>query len=359
MADDFFLFHLLHKKDEKDEKYMIIVMKPHASSEHVQEVKHFIENNGLTAHLSQGEEVTIIGVVGDKKKLSGKNLELLPDVDHIVPVTESYKLSNRKFHPEPSIVKVGNTEIGPNNLTIMAGPCAIESEEQLMTIARAVKKSGATILRGGAYKPRTSPYSFQGLEEEGLRYMKEASEETGLATICEVISTSSLEAAIKYVDMVQVGARNMQNFQLLREVGRSGHPVLLKRGMAATIDEWLNAAEYIMAEGNPNVVLCERGIRTYETATRNTLDISAGPVIRSKSHLPIIVDPSHATGVRAYVAPLAKCAIAAGADGIMVETHNNPACALSDGPQSLTLPQFDELAKMLDAYAKLEGREFS
>ena len=338
---------------------MIIVMKPHASSEHVQEVKHFIENNGLTAHLSQGEEVTIIGVVGDKKKLSGKNLELLPDVDHIVPVTESYKLSNRKFHPEPSIVKVGNTEIGPNNLTIMAGPCAIESEKQLMTIARAVKKSGATILRGGAYKPRTSPYSFQGLEEEGLRYMKEASEETGLATICEVISTSSLEAAIKYVDMVQVGARNMQNFQLLREVGRSGHPVLLKRGMAATIDEWLNAAEYIMAEGNPNVVLCERGIRTYETATRNTLDISAVPVIRSKSHLPIIVDPSHATGVRAYVAPLAKCAIAAGADGIMVETHNNPACALSDGPQSLTLPQFDELAKMLDAYAKLEGREFS
>ena len=188
--------------------------------------------------------------------------------------------------------------------------------------------------------------------------MKEASEETGLATICEVISTASLEAAVKYVDMVQIGARNMQNFQLLREVGRSGHPVLLKRGMAATIDEWLNAAEYIMAEGNPNVVLCERGIRTYETATRNTLDISAVPVIRSKSHLPIIVDPSHATGVRAYVAPLAKCAIADGADGIMVEAHNNPTYALSDGPQSLTLPQFDELAKMLDAYAKLEGREF-
>ena len=277
-------------------------------------------------------------------------------MDHIVPSAEL-----QAFQPEiPSGTqhcKVGNTEIGPNNLTIMAGPCAIESEEQLMTIARAVKKSGAGS-RGGAYKPRTSPYSFQGLEEEGLRYMKEASEETGLATICEVISTSSLEAAIKYVDMVQVGARNMQNFQLLREVGRSGHPVLLKRGMAATIDEWLNAAEYIMAEGNPNVVLCERGIRTYETATRNTLDISAVPVIRSKSHLPIIVDPSHATGVRAYVAPLAKCAIAAGADGIMVETHNNPSCALSDGPQSLTLPQFDELAKMLDAYAKLEGREF-
>lgn len=337
---------------------MIIVMKPHASAEHIQEVAHFIEANGLHVHLSQGEEVTIIGVVGDKKKLSGKNLELLPDVDKIVPVTETYKLSNKKFHPDFSTVKVGNTEIGPGNLTVMAGPCAIESEDQLLTIARSVKKSGATFLRGGAYKPRTSPYSFQGLEEEGLRYMKEAGEETGLATICEVISTASLEAAIKYVDMVQIGARNMQNFQLLREVGRSGHPVLLKRGISATIDEWLNAAEYIMAEGNPNVVLCERGIRTYETATRNTLDISAIPVIRAKSHLPILVDPSHATGVRAFVTPLAKCAVSAGADGIMVEAHNNPACALSDGPQSLTLPQFDELTKILDAYAKLEGRKF-
>lgn len=338
---------------------MIIIMKPNASEEAVQKVTALIESRGLTPHLSKGSQVTIVGVVGDKTKLADTNIEISEGVDKVVAVTESYKLVNKKFHPEDSIIPVGNTHIGPGTLTVMAGPCAVESREQLMETAFAVKKAGATFLRGGAYKPRTSPYSFQGLEEEGLRYMKEASEETGLATICEVISTSSLEAAIKYVDMVQVGARNMQNFQLLREVGRSGHPVLLKRGMAATIDEWLNAAEYIMAEGNPNVVLCERGIRTYETATRNTLDISAVPVIRSKSHLPIIVDPSHATGVRAYVAPLAKCAIAAGADGIMVETHNNPACALSDGPQSLTLPQFDELAKMLDAYAKLEGREFS
>ena len=337
---------------------MIIVMKPQAAESSITAIKEYIEGSGLNAHLSQGTEVTIIGVVGDKSRLSPENLISFKDVDRIVPVTETYKLANKKFHPEPSVVQVGPTVISPDNLTIMAGPCAVETQEQLMSIAHAVKAAGAPLLRGGAYKPRTSPYSFQGVEEEGLRYMKEASEETGLATICEVISTSSLEAAIKYVDMVQVGARNMQNFQLLREVGRSGHPVLLKRGMAATIDEWLNAAEYIMAEGNPNVVLCERGIRTYETATRNTLDISAVPVIRSKSHLPIIVDPSHATGVRAYVAPLAKCAIAAGADGIMVETHNNPACALSDGPQSLTLPQCAERAKMLDAYAKLEGREF-
>ena len=338
---------------------MIIVMKPNAAQSSIHAVTDFITTKGLETHLSKGHEVTIIGVIGDKTTLNRCNISMLPEVDKIVDITETYKLANKKFHPEPSQIKVGNTMIGGSEMTIMAGPCSIESRDCLMETAIAVKKAGAQILRGGAFKPRTSPYAFQGLEEEGLRYMKEASEETGLATICEVISTSSLEAAIKYVDMVQVGARNMQNFQLLREVGRSGHPVLLKRGMAATIDEWLNAAEYIMAEGNPNVVLCERGIRTYETATRNTLDISAVPVIRSKSHLPIIVDPSHATGVRAYVAPLAKCAIAAGADGIMVETHNNPACALSDGPQSLTLPQFDELAKMLDAYAKLEGREFS
>ena len=338
---------------------MIIVMKPKAADKNIKAVTQYIEANGLTAHLSQGEQVTIIGVVGDKSRLSTENIALLADVDRIVPVTESYKLANLKFHPEPSVVKVGCTSIGPNTRTIMAGPCAVESNDQLMLIAEAVKKNGATILRGGAYKPRTSPYSFQGLEEEGLKYMKEAGKAFDLATICEVVSLEAIEAAVKYVDMIQIGARNMQNFILLKEAGRSGLPVLLKRGLCATIDEWLNAAEYIMAEGNPNVVLCERGIRTYETATRNTLDISAVPVIRSKSHLPIIVDPSHATGVRAYVAPLAKCAIAAGADGIMVETHNNPACALSDGPQSLTLPQFDELAKMLDAYAKLEGREFS
>ena len=296
--------------------------------------------------------------MGDKTKLQGSNIEISEGVDKVVAVTESYKLANKKFHPEDSVVKVGNTAIGPGTLTIMAGPCAIESKEQLLETAYAVKKAGANFLRGGAYKPRTSPYSFQGLEEEGLKYMKEAREATGLSVICEVTSAHAIEAAVKYVDMLQIGARNMQNFELLKEAGKSGIPILLKRGLSATIDEWLNAAEYIMSEGNSNVVLCERGIRTYETATRNTLDISAVPVIRSKSHLPIIVDPSHATGVRAYVAPLAKAAVAAGADGLMIEVHPNPACALSDGPQSLTFDAFEELTRELRPFANLSGRNF-
>lgn len=335
---------------------MIIVMKPNAPESAIRSITEVICSKGLQTHLSEGEQVTIIGVVGDKRKLNNQNIEVMPFVDKIVPITESYKLTNKKFHPQPSRIKVGNYEIGPDTLTIMAGPCAVETEEQLMEIARAVKKAGAQFVRGGAYKPRTSPYSFQGLEEEGLRYMEEAKKETGLATICEVISEAAIEAAAKYVDMIQIGARNMQNFQLLREAGRSGLPVLLKRGLAATIDEWLNAAEYIIAEGNSNVVLCERGIRTYETTTRNTLDLSAVPVIRSKSHLPIIVDPSHATGVAAYVPPLAKAAVACGADGLMIEVHNDPAHALSDGPQSLTFSQFEEMMADMKAYIKLANR---
>lgn len=335
---------------------MIIVMKPHAAESSIKAITDYIQRSGLNAHLSRGTEVTIIGVVGDKNRLSTENLISFKDVDRIVPVTEPYKLANKKFHPEPSTVRVGNTSIGPGTLTVMAGPCAVEGEEQLLCVARAVKASGATILRGGAYKPRTSPYSFQGLEEEGLRYMQLAGKETGLATVCEVVSHESLEAAVKYVDMIQIGARNMQNFILLKEAGRSGLPVLLKRGLSATIEEWLNAAEYIIAEGNPNVVLCERGIRTFETATRNTLDISAVPVLKEKTHLPVIVDPSHASGVYKYVTPLAKAAVACGADGLMVEVHNDPAHALSDGPQSLTFAKFDALMKQLAPYAKLEGR---
>lgn len=337
---------------------MIIVMKPGAAEKNIQSVVQYVQSKGLETHLSQGKEVTIIGIVGDKTRLNTENLQIFEDVDKLVPVTESYKLSNKKFHPEPTSVKVGNTTIGPGHLTIMAGPCAVETEDQLMMIAKAVKKAGATIVRGGAYKPRTSPYSFQGLEEEGLRYMQEAARETGLATVCEVISRDAIDAAVKYVDMIQIGARNMQNFQLLREAGQSGLPVLLKRGMAATIDEWLNAAEYIISEGNPNVVLCERGIRTFETATRNTLDISAVPVLKSKTHLPVIVDPSHATGVRAYVAPLAKAAIAVGADGLMIEVHNDPAKALSDGPQSLTFEQFDTLCEEMKPFCALMNRKF-
>lgn len=338
---------------------MIIVMKHGAAPASIDSVVSYIENNGLQTHLSKGEEVTIIGIVGDKSKLPTENLISFKDVDRVVPVTESYKLANKKFHPAPSCVTVGNTHVGADNLTIMAGPCAVESEEQLMGIARAVKKSGATILRGGAYKPRTSPYSFQGLEEEGLRYMQTAGKETGLATICEVVCQEAIEAAVKYVDMIQIGARNMQNFILLKEAGRSGLPVLLKRGLCATIDEWLNAAEYIIAEGNPNVVLCERGIRTYETATRNTLDLSAVPVLKEKTHLPVIVDPSHSTGAYKYVPPMAKAGVACGADGLMIEVHNNPACALSDGPQSLTFEKFNTLTHELAPFCALVGRNFS
>ena len=337
---------------------MIIVMKPNAGKEQINHILNIIKENGLEPHLSDGTQVTIIGVIGDKSRIMDKNLEIADGVDRIMSVTESYKLANKKFHPEKTIVKVGNTSIGGDEFVIMSGPCAVESEEQVLQTAQAIKKSGAQILRGGAYKPRTSPYSFQGMEENGLRLMKEAKEATGLSVVCEVTSLAAIEAAVKYVDMIQIGARNMQNFYLLKEAGKTGLPVLLKRGLSATIDEWLNAAEYIMAEGNPNVVLCERGIRTFETATRNTLDISAIPVIREKSHLPIIVDPSHATGVRSYVSPLAKCAVAVGADGLMIETHPCPEKALSDGPQSLTFAQFDELVTELRPYISLAGKQY-
>lgn len=350
------LFTTFNNNKESRGTNMIVVMKPNASEESIRTVTSYIEANGLQTHLSRGEEVTIIGIVGDKTKLANENLNSFKDVEKIVPVTESYKLANRKFHPEPSVVKVGNTQIGPGTLTVIAGPCAVETDEQLMTIARNVKAAGATMLRGGAYKPRTSPYSFQGLEEEGLRYMQEAKAETGLSTICEVVSSDAINAAVKYVDMIQIGARNMQNFILLKEAGRSGLPVLLKRGLCATIDEWLNAAEYIIAEGNPNVVLCERGIRTYETATRNTLDLSAVPVIKERSHLPIIVDPSHSTGAYKYVPPMAKAAVAADADGLIIEVHNDPAHALSDGPQSLTFEKFDRLMQELRPFAALVNR---
>ena len=338
---------------------MIIVMKPHARQEAIDQIVELIRSNGLEVHLSTGKEVTIIGVIGDKTRLADKNLEIAQDVERIVPVTESYKLANRKFHPESSVITAGNVTIGGKELVIMSGPCAVESREQLIETALAVKKAGAQILRGGAYKPRTSPYAFQGLEEEGLRYMKEAKEASGLCVVCEVTSLHAIEAAVKYVDILQIGARNMQNFYLLKEAGKTGMPVLLKRGLAATIDEWLNAAEYIMSEGNPNVTPCERGIRTFETATRNTLDISAVPIIKERSHLPIIVDPSHAGGIRSLVKPLAMAAVAAGADGLMIETHPNPSCALSDGPQSLTFPQFEDLCGELRPLSALMGRHLS
>ena len=338
---------------------MIIIMKPNASEEAVRNVTRMIESRGLQPHLSKGDQVTIVGVVGDKSKLHGSNIEISEGVDKIVNVTESYKLVNKKFHPEDSVIAVGNTFIGPGSVTVMAGPCAIESSKQLMDTAFAVKKAGATFLRGGAYKPRTSPYSFQGLEEEGLKYMKEAREATGLCVICEVTSAHAIEAAVKYVDMLQIGARNMQNFDLLKAVGHQDRPVMIKRGMSATYEEWLMSAEYVMSGGNENVILCERGIRTFEHYTRNTLDLAAIPVLRRLTHLPVIIDPSHATGKSWLVEPMAMGAVATGADGLQIEVHNDPAHALCDGPQSLKPEDFDPLAKKLlalhAAVKSLEG----
>lgn len=337
---------------------MIIVMKPKFSEDNLRNVINTIEGLGLTAHLSRGEHTTLVGVVGDKRRLLEKNPELFPGVDRVIQVSETYKLANKKFKADPTIIDVDGVKIGGDNFVIMAGPCAVESHDQLMQTAMAAKAGGAQILRGGAYKPRTSPYSFQGLEVEGLKYMAEAREATGLKVITEVTSEHALEAAVNYVDIIQIGARNMQNFELLKEAGKINKPVMLKRGLAATIDEWLNAAEYIMSEGNEDVILCERGIRTFETSTRNTLDISAVPVIKSKSHLPIIVDPSHASGVRAYISPLSRAAVAAGADGLMIEVHPCPEKALSDGAQSLDPGDFKKLTEELRPFISLMGRKF-
>ena len=337
---------------------MIIVMKPGTQDSEIREVSRVLEDVGLGVHISKGAERTIIGVIGDKRLLSDIPLELMQGVDKLVPIMESYKLAGKTFRPEPSVIDVNGVKIGGKELVMMAGPCAVESGEQILAAAKAVKKSGAKFLRGGAFKPRTSPYSFQGLEEEGLKMLKEASEATGLLTVTEVISEYSVEIASRYVDMFQSGPRNSQNFHLLREVGRSGKPVLFKRGSATTIDEWLNAAEYIMSEGNYNVVLCERGIRTFETATRNTLDISSIPVVKANSHLPIIVDPSHAAGREQYILPLSRAAIAAGADGLIIEVHPNPRCALSDAAQQLSPEAFTNLCNDIGKIAEIVGRVF-
>jgi len=333
-------------------------MKPDSKEQEVNDISRMLESLGLGVHISKGTERTIIGVIGDKRVLNDVPLELMPGVEKLVPIVESYKLASKTFKPEPSIIEVGGVKIGGKEIVMMAGPCAVESREQILEAALKVKKAGAQFLRGGAFKPRTSPYSFQGLEEDGLKYLKEAKEATGLLLISEVISERTLEIADKYLDMFQIGARNSQNFQLLREVGRSKKPVLLKRGPSTSINEWLNAAEYIMSEGNYNVVLCERGIRTFETATRNTLDLGAVPVVKSTSHLPILVDPSHAAGKNEYVPSLSKAAIAAGADGLIIEVHPNPKCALSDAAQQLTPDEFSRLCKEISEIAKIIGREY-
>ena len=331
---------------------MIIVMSPTSTKENLEKVEQKITRAGLKYHLSEGDERTIVGVIGDKKIIAGLQMNSLDGVEKTVRITEKYKLVSREFKPEDTVIDVGGVKIGAGHLTVMAGPCAVESMEQLMEAAECVKKYGAEFLRGGAFKPRTSPYDFQGLAEEGLKMLREAADKTGLKVVTEIVNINDVELITKYADMIQIGARNMQNFRLLKEVGRGTKPVMLKRGLAATIDEWLNAAEYIMNEGNPNVILCERGIRTYETYTRNTFDISAIAAIKHLSHLPIIADPSHGTGKWRFVRPMAFASIAAGADGLIMEMHPNPAKALSDGPQSLTPESYYEVMRGVKKLAK-------
>ncbi|ABY92714.1 3-deoxy-7-phosphoheptulonate synthase [Thermoanaerobacter sp. X514] len=337
---------------------MVIVMNIDATDKQISDITNLLTSLGLGYHISKGEEKIVIGVIGDKKKLEGKAIEMMEGVEKVIPIVEPYKLASRIFKPEPTIVEVEDVKIGGNNIVIMAGPCAVESREQLFESAMAVKKAGAQFLRGGAFKPRTSPYSFQGLEEEGLKMLKEAKELIGLKIVTEVMDVHSVELVAQYADVLQIGARNMQNFPLLKAVGRINKPVLLKRGLAATLEEWLSAAEYILSEGNKDVILCERGIRTFETYTRNTLDLSAVPAIKKLSHLPIVVDPSHGTGKWHLVAPMAKAAIAAGADGLIIEVHPDPKNALSDGAQSLTPENFETLCQDIKVIAKAVGRDF-
>ncbi len=335
---------------------MIIVMNPKCSEREIADVKNELTRQGLGVHLSQGETFCIVGIVGDTRRIDSDNLLTFDGVDKVLKVEEPFKKANRLFKPEDTVVNVNGTLVGGNNLGIMAGPCSVESEEQIIEIAKAVKESGANFLRGGAFKPRTSPYSFQGLELEGLRLLKRAKEETGLSIVTEIMSTDYIDEFVRDVDVIQVGARNMQNFDLLKQLGKTNKPILLKRGLASTIEEWLMSAEYIMAGGNENVILCERGIRTYEGYTRNTLDLSAIPVIKKLSHLPVIVDPSHASGYWYLVEPLAKAAVAAGADGLMIEVHNDPQHALSDGQQSVKPELFDKIMKKVKVLAEMEGK---
>lgn len=338
---------------------MIVVLNHGATQEQVQAVLDRLDREGFKVHLSKGDARTIIGVIGEntKTRLPGLALEAMPGVEKVVPILQPFKLAGRDFKPEDTVIQVGDLEIGGKQIQVAAGPCAVESREQLLEAARLVKKAGATILRGGAYKPRTSPYSFQGLEQEGLRLLAEAREETGLAIVTEATDPANLQLVAQYADIIQIGARNMQNFQLLKEAGKLNKPVLLKRGPSATIEEWILAAEYIMAAGNYQVIFCERGIRTFETYTRNTLDLSSVPLIKQLTHLPIFVDPSHGTGKWSLVPAMARAGIAAGADGLIVEVHPNPSEALSDGPQSLTPENFEATMKEVKGVAHLLDKE--
>ncbi len=336
---------------------MIVVVSGGAQSEKLEHVIAYLESRNLELHISRGAEKNIIGIIGSQKDKESLNLESLDGVERVIPIVTPYKLASREFHPEDTVIKIRDFTIGGQELQVMAGPCAVESKEQFLEVAEAVKSAGAKILRGGAFKPRTSPYSFDGLKEQGLKIMAEAREQTGLAIVSEVMDTRDVPLVADYVDIVQIGARNMQNFNLLREVGKIRKPVLLKRGLSATIEEWIMAAEYILAGGNEQVIFCERGIRTFETFTRNTQDISAIPIIKELTHLPIIVDPSHGTGKWNLVEPMAKAAIAAGADGLMIEVHPEPLKALSDGPQSLKPEKFAELMVKMKRIAQAVDKD--
>lgn len=335
---------------------MVILMRPDSTDEDVKRVEHKLRSRGLQVFLSRGNGKTVLGVAGDTKSVDVRDYQLLPGVSEVVRISVPFKLASRAFHPESTVIRVKNAVIGGEEVALMAGPCTVESESQTMDAAQRVAAAGATVLRGGAFKPRSSPYSFQGLGEEGLRILKEAGDRHGLAVISEVMDVSQISMMLPYVDIFQVGARNMQNFSLLRELGKARTPVLVKRGLSATIEEWLMSAEYVMAGGNHEVMLCERGIRTFEPYTRNTLDISAIPVVHELSHLPVIVDPSHAIGIRAKVPPLAMGAVAAGADGLLIEVHPDPERALCDGAQSLFPDQFAELVAKLRIIAPAVGR---
>ena len=327
---------------------MIVILKHQAKQEQIDKLKVFLTNLGLRIDESRGDHSTILGLVGDTTRVDADLIASLDAVEAVRRVQEPYKKANRKFHPEDSVIDCGGVPVGGGLFQIIAGPCSVETEEQIITVAKAVKEAGATLLRGGAFKPRTSPYAFQGLHGDGLRLLKLAKQETGLPIVTEIMDAAHLDL-FEDVDVIQVGARNMQNFELLKVLGRTRKPILLKRGLANTIQEWLMSAEYIMAGGNDQVILCERGIRTYETATRNTLDLSSVPVLKEKTHLPVLIDPSHATGVATLVKPMAMAATACGADGLMIEVHNDPKNALCDGAQSLTPEQFADVVRRVRA----------
>ncbi len=335
---------------------MLIIMKSSSTPQQVENVIAKIKEAGLAAHLSQGIETTLIGAIGETHDLATELFEVLDGVDMVKRITQPFKLASRQFHPENSVFPVDGFTVGGEEIAIIAGPCAVESRSQILETAQAVREAGANALRGGVFKPRTSPYSFQGLGEEGLEYLAEAREQTGMPIVVEIMSQTQLDLMVRYVDVLQVGARNMQNFNLLRSIGETRKTVLLKRGLSATIEELLMSAEYILAGGNKQVMLCERGIRTFETATRNTTDINAIPVLKNLTHLPVILDPSHATGHADYVSAIARAAIAAGADGLIIEVHPDPAHAASDGKQSLKPEKFADMVKQVKAIAEVMGR---